>query len=85
MNVLDQVYSRFAREHYVGRPLRQPEHVEAVLKAAEIPPRRVDQRFWRQIRSDWLWGVSALPFEGERAHRHNAAYRRHCASRGVAP
>ena len=30
MTVLDQVYSRFARAHYVRRPLRRPEHVEAL-------------------------------------------------------
>jgi hypothetical protein len=85
MTAIDQLYSRFAREHYVGRPLRRPEHVAALLEAAAIPPGQVDETFWRRIRSDWLWGVSAAPFEGERAHRHNAAYRRHCARRGVAP
>jgi hypothetical protein len=82
MTVLDRVYSRFARDHYVRRPLRRPEHVEAVLKAAAIPPTKVDETFWRQIRPDWFWGVSATPFEGA---RHNAAYRRHCARRGVQP
>ena len=85
MTALDQVYSRFAREHYVGRPLRQPEHVQALLEAAAVPPGKVDENFWRQIRSDWLWGVSPAPFEGARARRHNAAYRRHCARRGVTP
>jgi hypothetical protein len=84
MTAIDNVYFRFAREHYVGRPLRGPAHVEALLEAAAIPPGKVDETFWRQIRSDWLWGVSAAPFEGERA-RDNAAYRRHCARRGVAP
>jgi hypothetical protein len=85
MTALDKVYFRFAREHYMGRPLRRPEHVEALLEAAAIPPGKVDETFWRQIRSDWLWGVSAAPFEGERAHRHNAAYRRHCTRRGINP
>jgi hypothetical protein len=85
MRVLDQVYSRFAEEHYVGRPLRRPEHVAALLQAAAVPPAKVDETFWRQIRSDWLWGVSSLPFEGERARRHNAAYRRLCARRGITP
>ena len=85
MTVLDKVYFRFARAHYVGRPLRRPEHVEALLEAAAVPPGKVDETFWHQIRSDWLWGVSAAPFDGERAHRHNAAYRRHCARRGVHP
>jgi hypothetical protein len=85
MTVLDQVYSRFAEEHYVGRRLRQPEHVEALLQAAAVPPAQVDGSFWRQIRSDWLWGVSALPFEGEHASRHNEAYRRLCARRGITP
>jgi len=85
MTVLDQVYSRFAQEHYVGRPLRRPEHVAALLKAAAIPPTKVDDAFWRQIRSDWLWGVSAVPFEGEHAQRHNAAYRRLCAESGITP
>ena len=85
MTVLDKVYTRFARDNYVGRPLRRPAHVEAVLEAAAIPPTKADETFWRQIRSDWLWGVSATPFEGERAQRHNAAYRRHCARRGVNP
>lgn len=85
MTVLDQVYSRFAREHYVGRRFRRPEHVEAVLKAAAIAPTKVDETFWRQIRPDWFWGVSPVPFEGQRARRHNAAYRRHCARRGVRP
>ena len=85
MTVLDQVYSRFARAHYVRRPLRRPEHVEALLKAAAIPPTKADAMFWRQIRPDWFWGVSPAPFEGARAHHHNAAYRRHCARRGVKP
>ena len=85
MTVLDRVYSRFAREHYVGRPLRRPEHVEALLKAAAVPATKVDETFWRQIRSDWLWGVSEIPFEGEQARRHNEAYLRHCARRGVLP
>ena len=85
MTVLDKVYRHFARDNYVGRPLRRPEHVEAVLEAAAVPPAKVDETFWRQIRSDWLWGVSATPFEGERAQHHNAAYRRHCARRGVRP
>jgi len=82
MTVLDRVYSRFARENYVGRPLRRPEHVEAVLEAAAVPPAKVDEAFWRRIRADWFWGVSGTPFEAERA---NAAYRRHCARRGVRP
>jgi hypothetical protein len=85
MTVRDKVYSRFAREHYVGRPLRRPEHVEALLEAAAIPPGKVDETFWRHISSDWLWGVSAAPFEGMQARRGNAAYRRHCARRGVNP
>jgi hypothetical protein len=85
MTALDKVYFTFAREHYVGRPLRRPEHVEAVLEAASIPPGKVDASFWRRIRSEWLWGVSGAPFEGERARRENAAYRRHCARRGVRP
>ena len=85
MTVLAKVYRHFARDTYVCRPLRRPEHVEAVLEAVAIPPAKVDERFWRQIRSDWLWGVSATPFEAERARRHNAAYRRHCARRGVTP
>ncbi|HMH53175.1 MAG TPA: hypothetical protein VK548_23260 [Candidatus Acidoferrum sp.] len=85
MTVLDRVYSRFARAHYVRRPLRRPEHVEALLKAAAIPPTKVDETFWRQIRPDWFWGVSPTPFEGARSHHHNAAYRRHCARRGVRP
>ena len=85
MTTLDKVYFRFAQEHYVGRRLRGPEHVQALLEAASIPPGKVDEEFWRRIRSDWLWGVSATPFEGEGAHRENAAYRRHCARRGVAP
>ena len=76
MTVLDQGYSRFAREHYVGRLFRRPEHVEALLKAAAIPATKVDKTFW---------GVSPLPFEGERSRRPNAAYRRHCARRGVRP
>lgn len=84
MTALDRVYFRFAREHYVRRPLRRPEHVQAVLEAAAIPPGKVDETFWRQITSDWLWGISATPFEGKRAHR-NAAYRRLCARRGVRP
>ena len=85
MTALDQVYSRFAREHYVDRLFRRPEHVEALLEAAAIPPTKVDETFWRQIRPDWFWGVSPVPFEGERSGRHNAAYRRQCARRGVTP
>ena len=85
MTVLDRVYSRFAREHYVGRLFRRPEHVEALLEAAAIPPTKVDETFWRQIRPDWFWGVSPAPFDGARSQHHNAAYRRHCARRGVTP
>jgi hypothetical protein len=85
MTAHDRVYFRFAREHYVGRPLRDPEHVEALLEAAEIPPGMVDETFWRQVRPDWVWGVSSAPFDGPSASRHNAAYRRHCARRGVTP
>jgi len=85
MTAHDRVYFRFAREHYVGRPLRDPEHVEALLEAAEIPPGKVDEAFWRQVRPDWVWGVSSAPFDGVSARRHNAAYRRHCARRGVTP
>ena len=61
MTVLEQVYSRFARDHYVGRLFRRPEHVEALLKAAAMPPTKVDETFWRQIRPDWFWGVSPFP------------------------
>ena len=85
MTAHDRVYFRFAREHYVGRPLRDPEHVEALLEAAAVPPGKVDDSFWRQIRPDWVWGVSAAPFDGTHGHRANAAYRRHCARRGVTP
>ena len=85
MTVFDRVYSRFARAHYVRRPLRGPEHVEALIAAAAIPPAKVDATIWRQISPDWFWGVSAAPFEGARAQHHNAAYRRHCARRGVRP
>jgi hypothetical protein len=85
MTAHDRVYFRFAREHYVGRPLRDPEHVEALLEAAEVPPGKVDEAFWRQVRADWVWGVSSAPFESERGERVNAAYRRHCARRGVTP
>jgi hypothetical protein len=85
MTAQDKVYFRFAREHYVGRPLRDPEHVEALLEAAAVPPGKVDEAFWRQIRADWVWGVSSAPFDGTDGHRVNAAYRRHCVSRGVAP
>ena len=85
MTAIDQVYTRFAEENYVGRPLRRPEHVQALLEAAAIPPTKADESFWRRISSDWLWGVSPTPFEGTRARRHNAAYRRQCARRGVTP
>ena len=85
MTAHDRVYFRFAREHYVGRPLRDPEHVEALLEAAEVPPGKVDEAFWRQVRPDWVWGVSSAPFDGASARRHNAAYRRHCTRRGVTP
>ena len=85
MTALDKVYFRFAHNHYVGRPLRDPEQVEALLEAADVPPGKVDDAFWAQIRPDWLWGVSPSPFDGVEGHRHNAAYRRHCVRRGVAP
>ena len=85
MTALDKVYFRFARAHYVGRPLRDSEHVEALLEAAEVPPGNVSDAFWGRIRSDWLWGVSATPFDGIDGGRYNAAYRRHCVRRGVAP
>jgi hypothetical protein len=85
MTAHDRVYFRFAREHYVGRPLRDPEHVEALLEAAAVPPGKVDDAFWRQVRADWVWGVSSAPFDGTAARRVNAAYRRHCARRGVTP
>ncbi len=84
MTALDKVYFRFAREHYVGRPLREPEHVEALLEAAEVPPGQVDETFWRQIEPAWLWGISPTPFSDSR-RRSNAAYRRSCAQRGVTP
>jgi hypothetical protein len=85
MTALDKVYYRFAREHYVGRPLREPEHIEALLEAAAIPPGKVDDAFWRELRPDWLWGVSPTPFDGTARSRDNAAYRRHCTRRGVKP
>jgi len=44
-----------------------------------------DEAFWRQVRPDWVWGVSSAPFDGTSARRHNAAYRRHCVRRGVTP
>jgi hypothetical protein len=82
MTAHDRVYFHFAREHYVGRPLRDPEHVEALLEAAAVPPGKVDAGFWRQVRTDWVWGVSSAPFDAATA---NAAYRRHCVRRGVKP
>jgi hypothetical protein len=85
MTALDKVYFHFAGQHYVGRPLREPEHVEALLDAAAISPGKVDAAFWRRLRAEWVWGLSAAPFEGTRARRDNAAYRRHCRRRGVAP
>ena len=85
MTALDKAYDSFTREHYVRRPLRGPEHVAALLEAAAIPPGKVDAIFWRQIRSEWLWGVSPTPFDGADASRTNAAYRRLCQRRGVAP
>lgn len=85
MTALDKVYFRFAKEHYVGRPLRDPEHVEALLEAADVPPGMVDESFWRQVTPEWVWGVSPAPFDDVNARRHNAAYRRHCARRGVTP
>ena len=85
MTALDKVYYRFARAHYVGQALRDPEHVEALLEAAAIPPGKVDASFWRQLRADWVWGLSDVPFDGAGSRRHNAAYRRHCVRRGVAP
>jgi hypothetical protein len=84
MTAQDKVYFRFAREHYVGRPLRDPEHVEALLEAAEIAPGKVNEAFWRQLRADWVWGVSSAPFAGP-DEKLNAAYRKHCIRRGVAP
>lgn len=85
MTAQDRVYFRFARDHYVGRPLRDPEHVEALLEAAAVPPGKVDKAFWRQVRADWVWGVSPAPFDGTGGDRANAAYRKHCVRRGVAP
>jgi len=85
MTAQDKVYYRFAREHYVGQPLRSPEHVEALLEAAAIPPGKVDAAFWRELRADWVWGVSSAPFDGARSRRTNAAYRRQCTRRGVTP
>jgi hypothetical protein len=85
MTVLDKVYFRFAGQHYVGKPLREPEHVEALLDAAAIPPGKVDAAFWRTVRPEWVWGISPEPFEGEHARHENAAYRRHCRRRGIAP
>jgi hypothetical protein len=65
---------------------RRDDRTEAVqLEAAAVPPGKVDESFWRQIRSDWVWGVSAAPFDGTHGARANAAYRRHCARRGVSP
>lgn len=85
MTALDKAYDTFAREHYVRRPLRGPEHVAALLEAAAIPPGKVDARFWRRIRSEWFWGLSPAPFDESDADDVNAAYRRLCESRGVTP
>jgi len=85
MTALDRVYHRFARTHYVGRRLRRPEHVQALLEAAAIPPGKIDAAFWQRVRSEWLWGVSPAPFEGADADRTNATYRRLCRSRGISP
>ena len=84
MTAQDKVYFRFAREHYVGRPLRDPEHVEALLEAAAIPPGKVDETFWRQLRADWVWGVSSAPFAGTDEKLNNAD-RKQCLRRGVNP
>jgi hypothetical protein len=85
MTALDKAYDSFAREHYVRRPLRSPAHVAALLEAAAVPPGKVDAIFWRQIRAEWLWGVSPTPFDGADAGSTNAAYRRLCQRRGVTP
>jgi len=85
MTALDRAYDKFARAHYVRRRLRGPEHVAALLEAAAVPPGKVNTAFWRQIRGEWLWGVSSAPFDGVHARRTNAAYRRLCHRRGVEP
>ena len=85
MTALDKAYDSFARKHYVRRPLRGPEHVAALLEAAAVPPGKVDAIFWRQLRSEWLWGLSPTPFDEAEAGGVNAAYRRLCESRGVTP
>ena len=85
MTPLDQVYQRFVNEHYISRPLRNREHLEALLEAAAISPGQVDADFWRQLRTEWFWGVSPIPFAGAHADRINAAYRRLCRRRGVRP
>ena len=85
MTQLDQVYQRFVNEHYVSRPLRGREHVKALLEAAAVPPAQVDAAFWRQLRAEWLWGISPIPFDGAQADHTNAAYRRLCRRLGVRP
>ena len=85
MTALDKAYDNFAREHDVRRRLRGPKHVAALLEAAAVPPGKVDAEFWRQVRAEWLWGVSPEPFDDAHSRRVNAEYRRLCHRRGVTP
>ena len=79
------VYEQFRTQHYVGEPLRTPVHVDAVIRALRVPPRRVTRDFWSQVSSEWLWGVSPQPFAGRHARRGNERYRKLCERKGVKP
>jgi hypothetical protein len=79
------VYEQFVARHYAEKPLRHPVHVEAVIGAAGVRPTDVSEEFWEELRPEWLWGASPLPFTGPKSRKANAQYRRLCELKGVAP
>jgi len=82
---IKDVYEQFVAEHYAEKPLRHPVHVEAVIGAAGVRPTDVGQEFWKELRPEWLSGMSPLPFTGPKSRKANAQYRRLCELKGVAP
>jgi hypothetical protein len=79
------IYDDFVRKHYVGKPLRDSTHIQALLEAAGMRGNHVKSDFWDSLRPEWVWAVSPLPFSGPKSRRANAQYRRLCELSGIAP
>jgi hypothetical protein len=79
------VYEEFVATHYVDRTFRSPVQVQAVIHAAGLKPQQVTEDFWKEVRPEWLWGMSPVPFAGRNARRRNAEYKRFCELQGARP